>query len=232
MDGLSAPRAFPLPSISEDTLHYVLHPASASSEADLAALATLISAHVARLLPTPWLWNKDAWELKAVSSEQRLEGRMRVGDAVDDEWLVVWLLREVSRTWPELVVSIRDSDGEFLLIEAAHALPGWVTPENAENRVSTSPPSSTAVNRRRSRAGTKCSHGLADPSYGCTRAISTSSPSASRRPRTHDRLRTTSTTKAVGRSTRTRGSARRMLSPRCGLGSTRRPKLKRPCGKG
>jgi hypothetical protein len=135
MDALPAPRAFPLPSISEDTLHYILHPSSASSEADLAALATLISSHVAHLLPTPWLWNKDAWELKAVPNEG-LEGRMRVGDAVDDEWLVVWLLREVSRKWPELVISIRDSDGEFLLIEAAHALPAWVTPENAENRVS------------------------------------------------------------------------------------------------
>ncbi|BEI84682.1 hypothetical protein CcaverHIS002_0500830 [Cutaneotrichosporon cavernicola] len=135
MDGPSTSRAFPLPLISEDTLHYVLHPASASSEADLAALATLISTRVASLLPKPWLWNKDPWELKAVPSEGKLEGLMRVGDAVDDEWLVVWLLREVSRTWPELVVSIRDSDGEFLLIEAANVLPGWVTPENAENRL-------------------------------------------------------------------------------------------------
>ncbi len=28
-----------------------------------------------------------------------------------------------------------DSDGEFLLIEAADHLPAWVTPSNAENRV-------------------------------------------------------------------------------------------------
>jgi hypothetical protein len=31
---------------------------------------------------------------------------------------------------------MRDSDGEFLLIEAANDLPAWVSPENAENRVS------------------------------------------------------------------------------------------------
>lgn len=31
--------------------------------------------------------------------------------------------------------SVTDSDGEFLLIEAAESLPNWVTPENAENRV-------------------------------------------------------------------------------------------------
>ena len=32
-------------------------------------------------------------------------------------------------------VSIRDSDGEFLLIEAADSLPSWVTPSVVENRV-------------------------------------------------------------------------------------------------
>lgn len=31
---------------------------------------------------------------------------------------------------------IRDTDGEFLLIEAADDLPRWLTPDNAENRVS------------------------------------------------------------------------------------------------
>ncbi|TXT05023.1 hypothetical protein VHUM_03843 [Vanrija humicola] len=130
-----APSAFPLPTIAEDTLHYVLHPPASStrSEADEVALATLISTYVESLLTTPWLWNKDAWELKA--GKGKLEGTMRVGDAVDDEWLVVWLLREVSKRWPDLVISIRDSDGEFLLIEAAHELPAWVSPENADNRL-------------------------------------------------------------------------------------------------
>ena len=32
--------------------------------------------------------------------------------------------------------SMRDTDGEFLLIEAANDLPAWVSPDNAENRVS------------------------------------------------------------------------------------------------
>lgn len=31
--------------------------------------------------------------------------------------------------------SVFDSDGEFLLIEAAEALPSWVKPSNTENRV-------------------------------------------------------------------------------------------------
>jgi len=33
------------------------------------------------------------------------------------------------------VDSIQDSDGEFLLIEAADYLPKWLNPDTAENRV-------------------------------------------------------------------------------------------------
>lgn len=36
----------------------------------------------------------------------------------------------------DLVIQINDSDGEFLLIEAADYLPKWLNPESAENRVS------------------------------------------------------------------------------------------------
>lgn len=36
--------------------------------------------------------------------------------------------------------SVNDSDGEFLLIEAADFLPKWVNPSNAVNRVRTLSP--------------------------------------------------------------------------------------------
>jgi len=35
-----------------------------------------------------------------------------------------------------LYISVKDNDGEFLLIEAANYLPKWLEPENCENRVS------------------------------------------------------------------------------------------------
>jgi hypothetical protein len=99
------PRAFPLPSIAEDTLHYAIHLPETAESADKSTLAVLISDHVQSLLVQPWLWNKDGWELKAAEgSKRKLEGTMRVGDAVDDEWLVVWLLREVSKKWKDLVI--------------------------------------------------------------------------------------------------------------------------------
>jgi hypothetical protein len=64
-----------------------------------------------------------------------LRGRTEYGDSVEDEWVVVWLLRELSKTFKDLWIKIVDSDGEFLLIEAAGTLPGWLEPEVAENRV-------------------------------------------------------------------------------------------------
>jgi hypothetical protein len=54
---------------------------------------------------------------------------------LEDEWLVVYLLRELSKSFPQLWVRVCDSDGEFLLIEAAKVLPKWLSPENDSNRV-------------------------------------------------------------------------------------------------
>lgn len=57
-------------------------------------------------------------------------------DAVDDEWLLVWLLVQLSLKVEDAVVGVSDEDGEFLLIEGADELPRWLTPDNAVNRVS------------------------------------------------------------------------------------------------
>ncbi|KAJ6604288.1 SGT1 protein-domain-containing protein [Mycena vulgaris] len=126
------------PAISEDTLQYSLYPPpSLADKASVTSFAACISAWVDLLLPD-FLWHRDAFELKVASrsdsQEYYLEGRMRVGDCVDDEWCTVWLLKQVSSKW-DMAISVFDSDGEFLLIEAAEALPTWVTPTNSENRV-------------------------------------------------------------------------------------------------
>ena len=145
------PQAFPSSTISEDTLHYIVHlPPDPKTTPE--GYAALITARVGSLLAAhspfhtgEWLWHKDAWDLKVVragdlqdrrfekgnevpkvrfedddrdeSGERRgtvgsagslgrkLEGRMRIGDSVDDEWLVVWLLRQVSEEWPEVMIS-------------------------------------------------------------------------------------------------------------------------------
>lgn len=50
--------------------------------------------------------------------------------------MIVYLLRELTKRHKDIWVRVADSDGEFLLVEAAGALPEWVDPEIADNRVS------------------------------------------------------------------------------------------------
>ncbi|KAG1829232.1 SGT1-domain-containing protein [Suillus subalutaceus] len=131
------------PSISEDTIQYTLYPPPALAEkSSTTTLAACVQAYVSELLPN-FLWHRDSFEVKvakdidsaaARDNKWMLEGRMRVGDSIDDEWCVVWILREISKKW-DFAISVMDSDGEFLLIEAAEALPSWVKPSNSENRV-------------------------------------------------------------------------------------------------
>lgn len=65
-----------------------------------------------------------------------LRGRTNYGDSIEDEWLVVFILRELSQKFSDAWIRIVDTDGEFLLIEAANVLPPWLNPEVAEFRVS------------------------------------------------------------------------------------------------
>lgn len=64
-----------------------------------------------------------------------LRGRTNFGDSIEDEWVIVYLLREMTKRHPDLWVRVVDSDGEFLLVEAASSLPAWLEPEVADHRV-------------------------------------------------------------------------------------------------
>jgi hypothetical protein len=63
-----------------------------------------------------------------------LRGATDYADAVEDEWLIVYLLRQLTISFPSLWARISDSDGEFLLVEAANVLPQWLSPEIDHNR--------------------------------------------------------------------------------------------------
>jgi hypothetical protein len=94
-----------------------------------------------------FIWHKHAIHLRvartpsvgspSVLRTHCLEGETSVGDAIDDEWVVTWLLFQLTTQFPDddALVQVRDTDGEFLLIECADVLPEWVTPENSANRV-------------------------------------------------------------------------------------------------
>lgn len=95
-------------SIAEDTIHYSIYPqADTSDRASVTALATCISDFVNSALPD-FIWHRDPFEVKVVSNPENsgswiLEGRIRVGDCIDDEWCTVWLLKEISSKWDTII---------------------------------------------------------------------------------------------------------------------------------
>ncbi|KAF8978224.1 hypothetical protein BGZ46_006702 [Entomortierella lignicola] len=102
---------------------------------------TFISSIVTELAQD-YIWHKDAFNLRIESNKEQslysqpyLRGETRVGDSLDDEWMIVFLLREITKRVPGSVARIQDNDGEFLLIEAADYIPSWLDPDNSENRV-------------------------------------------------------------------------------------------------
>ena len=84
-----------------------------------------------------YIWQRDPFRLSFERDSERscLHGRTNYGDSVDDEWLIVYILRELSREFSETWTRVADTDGQFLLIEAANALPVWLNPELADFRV-------------------------------------------------------------------------------------------------
>ena len=84
-----------------------------------------------------FIWQRDGFSLveERKAGKRVLSGRTNYGDSIDDEWLIVYVLRELSKQFADAWVRAVDSDGQFLLIEAADALPVWLNPEVAEFRV-------------------------------------------------------------------------------------------------
>ena len=109
-------------------------------EATRAACMSHLEPHV-----EGYIWQKDPFQLEVVAATPpgtsrsgtpaHLAGVTRFGDNVEDEWFIVWMLRELTRAFPALAARVWDDDGEFLLIEAAFHLPRWLKPETAANRV-------------------------------------------------------------------------------------------------
>jgi len=92
------------PSIAQDTLKYTIYPPPSSADRSAATcFAVAVRSFVDSVL-TQFIWHRDPFELKVVKDPDSnwlasLRGLMRVGDSVDDEWCVVWLLREISAKW-------------------------------------------------------------------------------------------------------------------------------------
>ncbi|OAD55875.1 Protein SGT1 like protein [Eufriesea mexicana] len=61
--------------------------------------------------------------------------RLCFDEDISDEWFTVFLIFNLTQIFDGLIAKVVDSDGEFLLIEAANVLPPWANPETCENHV-------------------------------------------------------------------------------------------------
>ncbi|XP_044006572.1 protein ecdysoneless [Aphidius gifuensis] len=60
---------------------------------------------------------------------------LRYDEDIGDEWFIVFLIFKLTEAIDGLAARVIDSDGEFLLIEAADHLPSWANPETCHERV-------------------------------------------------------------------------------------------------
>ena len=148
--------------LPEDCVEYSLYIINAKLSTDTNIRDRLrevqkASTELSRRLLKTYIWQREAFGLKLVrengevcctlyrgleladdccrAGSSFLRGRTNHGDSVEDEWLIVYLLRELSKSFADLWIKVVDTDGEFLLIEAANTLPRWLNPEIADNRV-------------------------------------------------------------------------------------------------
>ncbi|KAF2237402.1 SGT1-domain-containing protein [Viridothelium virens] len=83
-----------------------------------------------------YIWQEEEFSLNLIHNEGRwiLQGKTNFGDCIADEWLIAWILRELSKKFEDAWIRLYDTQGEFLFIEAAKALPKWLNPEIGRNR--------------------------------------------------------------------------------------------------
>lgn len=127
--------------LPDDTVFYSVYPdfslsSSAIANQQLQSLHLQILATLSPLT-SDYIWQHEAFSLSISDDDliPHLHGKVRFGDNLNDEWFVVFLLFRLSFSFPSLSIRVWDSDGEFLLIEAAFHLPRWLNPENSDNRV-------------------------------------------------------------------------------------------------
>lgn len=133
----------------EETIRYWLFPhhkdgTPVVEETKLEELTVQMLAHLAQYTHQ-YIWNNQSFTLKVQKQEvcdeasgvlgPHVSGVTVVGDLLEDEWFIVFLLLTLTRDFPGLVCRVVDSDGELLLIEAAAHLPSWANPNTAQHRV-------------------------------------------------------------------------------------------------
>ena len=137
----------PKPALPDDCIEYTLYILDPSSEGNNTKISQRLrevqkaSAEFTKTLLKDYIWQRERYrlELTREDSVSVLRGRTNFGDSIEDEWVIVFLLLELSKRFPkDLWIRVIDNDGEFLLIEGSSAnVAGLDGPEVGANKVST-----------------------------------------------------------------------------------------------
>ncbi|XP_022921277.1 protein ecdysoneless [Onthophagus taurus] len=130
----------------DDFVEYFLFPLESFCEDECKRKLKSVMDNVNKLIKeymSEYIWHRDTFNLTIKSFESvnkdhlppHLHGVLHYGDNIEDEWFVVYLLKQITKEIDGLVARIIDTDGEFLLIEAANCLPSWANPDTCDNRV-------------------------------------------------------------------------------------------------
>lgn len=130
--------------VPESTVEYFLYPCldgvsggEQSIKEHVDDLIVQYSSHLAAYL-ADYIWHKQPFSLRSITngSDCYLYGRTTFEDNIEDEYFILFLLRELTLHDPRLVVKVNDEDEEILLIETAQFLDKWAQdPRRTENRV-------------------------------------------------------------------------------------------------
>ncbi|XP_038166483.1 protein ecdysoneless homolog isoform X1 [Arvicola amphibius] len=130
--------------VVEDAVEYCLF-LKPDEARDTEELKEILQKYIERIMTqfapilVPYIWQNQPFNLKYKPAKggvpAHMYGMTKFGDNIEDEWFIVYVIKEITKAFPELVARIEDNDGEFLLIEAADFLPKWLDPDNSANRV-------------------------------------------------------------------------------------------------
>lgn len=130
--------------VVEDFVEYhlfLVHDEGTDAEKHKHILQQYLEQILAQLAPllASYIWQNQPFNLRLKSKKgntpAHIGGKTHFGDNIEDEWFIVYLIKNITKQFPELAARVEDNDGEFILIEAADFLPKWLKPENSCNRV-------------------------------------------------------------------------------------------------
>ncbi len=154
----------PKPALPDDCIEYSLYILDPSSKGDNTKIVQRLrevqkaSAELTKNLLKDYIWQRESYRLELSREDGNypciceyylrsktyepagvsvLRGRTNFGDSIEDEWVIVYLLLELSKRFPQdLWIRMVDNDGEFLLIEGIGAMIAALDgPEVGANKV-------------------------------------------------------------------------------------------------